>query len=180
MSDSKKIGLFYGSSTCYTEMAAEKIRDYLGEEKVDLYNISETDLRLANDYSQLIFGIPTWNYGELQEDWENSWELLSLIDWPSRVVALYGLGDQADYPQWYQDALGYLWARVGQLGATTIGLWPVEGYQFTNSKALTSDGKYFVGLALNEGNDFESNSQSIDSWCQQISIEFKAHQADKM
>lgn len=27
-----KIGLFYGSSTCYTEMAAEKIRDILGED----------------------------------------------------------------------------------------------------------------------------------------------------
>ncbi|ECY5762113.1 flavodoxin FldB, partial [Salmonella enterica subsp. enterica serovar Montevideo] len=24
------MGLFYGSSTCYTEMAAEKIRDILG------------------------------------------------------------------------------------------------------------------------------------------------------
>ncbi|HCJ7308926.1 TPA: flavodoxin FldB, partial [Enterobacter hormaechei subsp. xiangfangensis] len=24
------IGLFYGSSTCYTEMAAEKIRDIIG------------------------------------------------------------------------------------------------------------------------------------------------------
>ena len=34
-----KIGLFYGSSTCYTEMAAEKIRDILGEEFIDLHNV---------------------------------------------------------------------------------------------------------------------------------------------
>ncbi len=32
------IGLFYGSSTCYTEMAAEKIRDRLGEECINLSN----------------------------------------------------------------------------------------------------------------------------------------------
>ena len=35
-----KIGLFYGSSTCYTEMAAEKIRDFIGEELVTLHNLS--------------------------------------------------------------------------------------------------------------------------------------------
>ena len=30
------IGLFYGSSTCYTEMAAEKIRDIIGPELVNI------------------------------------------------------------------------------------------------------------------------------------------------
>ena len=34
------IGLFYGSSTCYTEIAAEKIRDHLGPELVDVHNIA--------------------------------------------------------------------------------------------------------------------------------------------
>jgi len=34
-----KMGLFYGSSTCYTEMAAEKIREILGVELVDLHNL---------------------------------------------------------------------------------------------------------------------------------------------
>ena len=33
------IGLFYGSSTCYTEMAAEKIRDIIGPELVTLHNL---------------------------------------------------------------------------------------------------------------------------------------------
>lgn len=36
-----KIGLFYGSSTCYTEMAAEKIREILGEDLVDLHNLKD-------------------------------------------------------------------------------------------------------------------------------------------
>ena len=38
----KKIGLFYGSSTCYTEIAAEKICDRIGESLVDLYNIADS------------------------------------------------------------------------------------------------------------------------------------------
>ena len=36
-----KIGLFYGSTTCYTEMAAEKIRALIGPELVDLHNIKD-------------------------------------------------------------------------------------------------------------------------------------------
>ncbi|MGL5431534.1 MAG: flavodoxin FldB, partial [Plesiomonas shigelloides] len=39
-----KIGLFYGSTTCYTEMAAEKIRDTIGAELVTLHNIKDTPL----------------------------------------------------------------------------------------------------------------------------------------
>jgi flavodoxin II len=35
------IGLFYGSSTCYTEMAAEKIRDIIGPELVTLHNLKD-------------------------------------------------------------------------------------------------------------------------------------------
>jgi flavodoxin II len=32
---------FYGSSTCYTEMAAEKIRDIIGPELVTLHNLKD-------------------------------------------------------------------------------------------------------------------------------------------
>jgi len=49
-----KIGLFYGSSTCYTEIAAEKIQAELGEPLVDLFNIKEVGLSKVNDYDILI------------------------------------------------------------------------------------------------------------------------------
>jgi len=46
------IGLFYGSTTCYTEIAAEKIRDTieansLASTRVDLFNIAHQPLELA-------------------------------------------------------------------------------------------------------------------------------------
>ena len=31
-------------------------------------------------YHQLILGIPTWDYGELQEDWETHWQQLDGFD----------------------------------------------------------------------------------------------------
>ena len=55
MSESKPIGLFYGSSTCYTEMASEKIRQQIGEELVDIFNIADTPMVQAEFYDYLLF-----------------------------------------------------------------------------------------------------------------------------
>lgn len=170
------IGLFYGSSTCYTEMAAEKIRDCIQgkipEQKIDVHNIANDCIQLIPQYQQLILGIPTWDYGELQEDWETHWQRLDEIDLSHTKVAIFGLGDQIGYPQWFQDALGYLWAKVVNQGASTIGLWPNKGYEFEHSKALTKDQKFFLGLALDDENQFDLTDQYIDQWCQQILEEF--------
>ncbi|MAT51728.1 MAG: flavodoxin [Porticoccaceae bacterium] len=166
------IGLFYGSSTCYTEIAAEKIRDHLGPELVDVHNIAEVPVSLMADYSRLILGIPTWDYGELQEDWETVWDDLDAVDFAGKTVALYGLGDQDGYPEWFQDAMGFLWAKVVNGGARTIGYWPIEGYRFEDCKALTADGDYFVGLALDEENEFDLSDERLARWCQQIIAEF--------
>ena len=77
MSDSAfKIGLFYGSTTCYTEMAAEKIQTAFNRlfdaHVVDMFNIKDVPLSQAEQFDVLIFGISTWDFGELQEDWELS------------------------------------------------------------------------------------------------------------
>ena len=170
-----KIAIFYGSSTCYTEIAAEKIAAILSlQQPVDLYNIADTAIAVAEQYQHIILGIPTWDYGELQEDWENIWGSIDTLNWVGKTVAIYGLGDQQGYPEWFQDALGYLWTKVDSLGATTIGQTSIAGYRFSASKALTPDGKYFLGLALDEDSEFELSEQRIADWCQQIAEEFKA------
>lgn len=170
------IGLFYGSSTCYTEMAAEKIRDRIGAEWIDLHNVAEDDIALAQQYDFLIFGIPTWDYGELQEDWENTWDELAQLDLHGKTVALFGLGDQEGYPQWFQDALGYLHAQLVALGARAVGYWPADGYEFEESKGLTADGSHFVGLALDEENEFDLSDERIARWCTQVMREFGLQQ----
>ena len=178
MSNQKKSGniaLFYGSSTCYTEIAAEKIAAILSiKQPVDLYNIADTVIAVAEQYQHIILGIPTWDYGELQEDWENIWDNIDAVNWAGKTVAIFGLGDQQGYPEWFQDALGYLWSKVDSLGATTIGQTSIANYHFSASKALTPDGKYFLGLALDEDSEFELSEQRIVDWCRQIAAEFKA------
>jgi len=167
------IALFYGSSTCYTEMAGEKIRQQIGEEKVDIYNIADEPIATALYYKNLIMGIPTWDYGELQEDWEEIWQELDELDFSGKTVALYGLGDQVGYPEWFLDALGYLYHKLRQQGADIVGFWPADGYEFESSKAFNEEARAFVGLALDEENAFELTDERIQIWCDQIINEFQ-------
>ena len=166
------VGLFYGSSTCYTEISAEKIQQQLGAANVDIFNIAATPISQCNAYRQLIFGIPTWDYGELQEDWEDVWDALDQVDFTGKTVALFGLGDQVGYPDWFLDAMGYLHNKVLLNGARLVGYWPNEGYTYHQSQALTADQSQFVGLALDEENQFELTDERIARWCEQLKEAF--------
>lgn len=168
----EKIGLFYGSSTCYTEIAGEKIREKIGSDRVDIYNVADDPLDKMEDYRLIICGIPTWDYGELQEDWEEVWDDIDDLDLNGKCIAIYGLGDQIGYPQWFQDAVGYLHAKLLGQGAHCVGYWPSDGYQFLESQALTQDKSQFVGLPLDEENEFDKTDARIKQWCEQILKEF--------
>ncbi|MFT5186739.1 MAG: flavodoxin II, partial [Porticoccaceae bacterium] len=89
-----QIGLFYGSTTCYTEMAGEKIRDEInskfGANTVILHDIALDPVQRMTEYQYLILGIPTWDFGELQEDWETHWDEIDNLDLTGIQVAVYG------------------------------------------------------------------------------------------
>lgn len=167
-----KIGLFYGSTTCYTEIVAEKIQAIIGSDIVDIFNIKDKPLTDSLAYDFIIYGISTWDYGELQEDWESIWQDISQLDLTNKVVALYGMGDQIGYTDWFQDALGMLHDEVQARGAHLIGYWPNQGYEFAASKALTQDNSQFVGLALDEDSQYQLTDERINTWCEQILIEY--------
>ena len=168
-----KIGLFYGSTTCYTEIAAEKIAHSLGEDIVDMFDIKDTPLSQMDDYDILILGISTWDFGELQEDWEAIWDDIDSVDLNGKVVALFGLGDQIGYTEWFQDALGMLHDKAVIQGAALIGYWPNEGYEFEKSLALTKDNKHFYGLALDDESQYELTEQRVNAWSSQILAELE-------
>lgn len=165
------IGLFYGSSTCYTEMAAEKIRDVIGPELVKLHNLKDDSPALMANYDALILGIPTWDFGELQEDWEAIWTQLENLPLAGKIVALYGMGDQLGYGEWFLDALGMLHDKLAPLEVRFIGYWPVTGYEFTSQKPLVGNSQLFCGLALDETNQYDLSDERIQQWCEQILTE---------
>ncbi|WP_210442498.1 flavodoxin FldB [Vibrio crassostreae] len=168
-----KIGLFYGSTTCYTEIAAEKIRGIIGEDLVDIHNVKETPLSLMADYDLLLLGISTWDFGEIQEDWNELWEDIATTPMKGKVVALFGLGDQEGYGEWFLDAMGLLHDELKTAGAEFVGFWPNDdSYEFEASKALTEDQSQFVGLALDEDSQYELSDDRIASWVEQVLVEY--------
>ena len=168
-----QIGLFYGSTTCYTEMAAEKIQDIIGKDTLSMFNIKDVNLKDAEIFDFLIFGISTWDFGELQEDWESIWDDIENVDLAGKTIALFGMGDQQGYGQWFQDALGMLHDKIAPQGVTFLGYWPNNGeYEFEASKALTEDKSHFVGLALDEDSQYEKSDERIATWVEQVLTEY--------
>ncbi|WP_423187400.1 flavodoxin FldB [Alishewanella sp. d11] len=166
-----KIGLFYGSTTCYTEMVAEKIQALIGPELVALHNLKDTPLAAMVDYDILILGLSTWDFGEIQEDWEAHWPEINQVDLTGKIVALYGMGDQIGYAEWFQDALGMLHHELAEQNIKRVGFWPNQGYDFIASKAVTPDNEWFYGLALDDENQYEQTDERLAQWVEQILLE---------
>jgi flavodoxin I len=87
-----------------------------------------------------------------------------------KKVAYFGMGDQVGYSDNFQDAMGILEEKITSLGGQTVGLWPNQGYEFDESKALKGD--RFVGLALDEDNQPEMSDDRIKTWVAQLKQEF--------
>ena len=169
---SKEIGLFYGSTTGNTESCAELIATRIGLDRVDLRELANDGLVTISDYNYLILGMPTWDYGELQEDWSDVWAELDEIDFTGVNCALFGLGDQIGYGEWFLDAMGALHDKLVSRGAVIIGYWPVEGYSFEGSKALVEDQSQFVGLALDEDSQGDLTAERVERWVLQVLTAF--------
>lgn len=168
-----KIGLFYGSTTGKTADAAEKIQEaFGGDSVVTLHEISDIQASEFDSYECIIIACPTWDIGELQADWLGFYEdgELDNLNFTGKKVAYFGTGDQSGYPENFQDAMGILEEKISGLGATTVGNWPTDGYDFEASKGV-KNGK-FVGLALDEDNQDELTDDRISKWVSQLKVEF--------
>ena len=149
-----KIKLIYGSDTGNTEYVIENnllgiFESHFEIESLPINQVTSEDWNSHNFY---ILGIPTWYDGELQNDWEDYFDKFKTIDFTGKKVALFGLGDQIGYGEWYYDGIGILAQVVEKNGGNIIGFTEKDdSYEFENSKALF-DEKTFWGLALDEDN----------------------------
>lgn len=166
-----KIGIYFGSTSGNTEDVADLIVKYLGVAAGDKHDLARTGLGKAEDYDLLVFGIPTWDGGNLQSDWEDRWKELSGINFSKPLVALFGLGDQYGYSETYLDGMGDLHKEVTGLGARVIGSWPTTGYTFESTKALCHRENRFVGLALDEESEGHLTEPRVMAWCRQLAEE---------
>lgn len=171
--------LVFGTDTGNTEEVAEKIQEQFSEsgQVVEIIDVTDCSADRISEADMCIFGIPTWDFGGIQADWEDFKEELEAAELGGKKVALYGLGDQFGYGDFFIDAVGWLHEIIQPMGADIKGYWPVEGYEFTESRALSPCKTYFYGLAVDDDQQFEQTDERVSSWVQQILTEFELEQA---
>ncbi|MBS9780527.1 MAG: flavodoxin [Moraxellaceae bacterium] len=172
----KNIGLFYGSTSGNTEDVAGLIKEEATKRGVE---IDVHDIHYLDDptemfsYERLIIGIPTWCFGDHQDDWQDFLEVLDEnTDLSHITMAFYGLGDQEGYAEWFLDSMGFFADLFEKMGVKIIGQWENKGYDFVSSTALRDDGR-FVGLALDEDCQSELTEERVLKWLDDILPQFE-------
>ena len=164
----EKVGIFYGSTGGSTKQAAEAIAKALGKGS-ELHDIEEATPEMIASYPNLVIGTSAWGIGDMQDDWERFVDELAEIDFAGKKVALFGVGDQAEYPESFVDGMGTLYCRLPDKNCV-VGFWPTEGYKFYFSLA-EKDGQ-FVGLPLDPHNEDALTADRIKQWTTQLKKEF--------
>jgi len=162
-----KIGLFFGSDTGNTEVIAGMIQNKIGNEKVDLFDVFDVSMDKISEYTNIIIGLSTWHDGQLVSSFDDGIEEFKEIDFAGKKIALFGLGDQFGYSEYFIDAVGTIGKLIISQGGTVVVNWPTDDYDFENSNADLGNG-YFMGLALDEDNQDDFTEERLDLWIPQI------------
>jgi flavodoxin I len=170
-----KVGIFFGTDTGNTRRIAKDIFSILTKsvaaKPVNIRNATVADLQ---GFDTLILGTPTYGEGQLPglstgnatESWEEFLPTMEGCDFSGKKVAIYGLGNQKSYPTEFVDAMIYLYDRFEQCGATMIGAWDTEGYEFEASKSVVD--KRFVGLVLDQENQKDLTPTRLEIWLKNL------------
>lgn len=169
-----KAGIFFGTNTGNTEEVVEKLKDVMSDNgfEVEVFDMASASVSDFDNFDNLIIACPTWNDGELQDDWDAVMGDYEEYDFSSKTVAFVGLGDQDGYPDNFLDALGVLAAPVKKTGGKIVGLWSTDGYDFDSSKGM--EGDKFLGLGIDQDNQEDLTDERLAQWVAQIKEELGA------
>lgn len=158
-----KIAIVFGSSTGATSSVAEKIKEQIGD--AELLNVDSIKADDLKGYDFLIFGTSTTGVGDLQDDWETFLPQLEKFDFTGKKVALFGLGDSASFSDSFADGMGHIY-NVIKKKVEVVGYVSTDGYTYDNSESVIDD--KFVGLALDEDNEYSETDSRIENWLKDI------------
>jgi len=161
-----KIAIVYGSSTGATQSVAEKIKGHFDD--ADLFDAAEVTLDELQPYEYLILGASTTGVGDLQDDWEVFLPKFEKLNFSGKTVALFGLGDSASFSTSFAGAMHQIYKEI-KGKAKIVGFVSTDGYTYDDSDAVV-DG-HFVGLALDEDNEFDKTDDRINAWVKDLKKE---------
>jgi flavodoxin I len=168
-----KVGIFYSTGTGNTKRVANLIKVHLGDSADVPQPVSASHARDFEGYDAIIFGAPSYM-------WEK--HRVSALDFDTieppfddfkdlkgKKVAIFGLGNQAEYPKNFCDAIGILWEHFSMRGADMVGSIENEGYDFKRSRALKQG--VLVGLPLDVENQEGLVGDQVEAWVKQLKVE---------
>jgi len=167
----KKIGIFYSFNTTNTKRVAEQIRREFGENTVQAINAEDLTEEQFQPFDCYMLGVPTWFDGELPNYWDEFVPALEDMSFEGKTFALFGLGNQKEYPENFGDAIGTLGKLFEKNGGKLIGFTETKGYEFERSTAVR-DGK-FKGLMIDIENQDELTNPRIKNWVTQLKKELE-------
>lgn len=166
----KKIAILYGSSSGNTEGVANRLKDKF-DEGADVFDVGEVSIDEIQPYKYLILGTSTTGMGDLQDDWDNFLPTFSAeMDFSGKTVAIFGLGDSASFSSSFAESIFVLHEELKDK-VKIVGAIPDEGYTYDDSSAV-QDGMW-LGLALDEDNEYNETEERITKWAEQLKKEFK-------
>ncbi len=166
-----KIGIFFGGKdNGSTAKVARKVQEFFGADIAAVHNVSNATKPEVEKYDFLVLGTAAWGIGEMHTDWERFIDTMVEAELADKKIALFGLGDQAKYPESFVDGMGTIFCRLPHKG-NVVGYTAISGYNFYYSTA-EKDGK-FVGLAIDDDTQPELTEKRIKDWVKQIKKEAK-------
>lgn len=160
----KPTAIIFGSSLGNTRFVAEKLHLHFPD--AILLAADEATPEIIENHPNLILGASTWGIGMLQDEFETFVDMLLQCQLNDKTIALFGLGDQQNYPDTFCDGMGKLYDLLKQKGVNFVGEWSSDEYDFSTSKALR--GNMLVGLALDEDNEPDLTDYRLNKWAELI------------
>lgn len=167
-----KTGIFYSFNSTKTAKAAEKIIEEFGPDyTISPVNAEELTEELFLSFTNLILGVPTWFDGELPNYWDEFIPAIEDLNLKGKTIAIYGLGNQAEYPENFGDAVGIMAELVQERGANLVGFTSIDGYTYESSRAEKNG--TFMGLILDQETQPRLSKERIAHWVKDLKSNFK-------
>jgi flavodoxin I len=170
-----KIAIFYGPVGGAVNRVADKIKDAIGEDKVEMVTVKNASVEDIKKYDKIIFGLSTvgkdtWDSAYTNNDWGKFLSEIGKTGYDRKTVAVFGLGDHITYAHGFVDHIGLLGKELMKNGAALVGPVDTEGYEFEESEAIV-DGK-FIGVPLDEDFEPELTDERVAAWIELIRPDF--------
>ena len=164
-----KIAILYGSSAGNTASIAIRIKDMF-DDKAEVFNVESVSIKAVQPYKYLILGTSTTGIGDLQDDWEYFLPKFSAeMDFTDKTVAIFGLGDSASFSDSFAESIYIVYDELKDK-VKIVGKIPDEGYTYDDSLAVV-DGEW-LGLAIDEDNEYDETEERLKKWVEQLKKEF--------